>query len=269
MPRCGRPSTPASDGSTRHRCTAGDGPRRSSPRPSTGVADRPLVFTKCGTLRAGDGSFYTDNSPAAVRGDVEASLRRLGVERARPRAGPRRGSIGAGRGDVGRAPRPRARRSGRRGRALEPPRRPARPGARGRAGRHRAEPVLARRPVAGVRRHAGVVRTARRGVPVVGITRRRIPRRRFRPVRPRSRRPSSPAAMGRCRRGADGEDPRGDRHHRVVARLHDGRRRPRLAHDAAVRLPDRRGAHTGRSGRPRRPAAGARRRRPCPARPGP
>ena len=46
----------------------------------TGVADRPLVLTKCGTLRAGDGSFYTDNSPAAVRGDVEASLRRLGVE---------------------------------------------------------------------------------------------------------------------------------------------------------------------------------------------
>ena len=45
-----------------------------------GVADGPLVFTKCGTLRAGDGSFYTDNSPVAVRGDVEGSLRRLGVE---------------------------------------------------------------------------------------------------------------------------------------------------------------------------------------------
>jgi aryl-alcohol dehydrogenase-like predicted oxidoreductase len=43
--------------------------------------DRPLVLTKCGTLRADDGSFYTDNSPAALRRDVEGSLRRLGVER--------------------------------------------------------------------------------------------------------------------------------------------------------------------------------------------
>ena len=47
----------------------------------TGLAERPLVLTKCGTLRADDGSFYTDNSPAAVRRDVEGSLNRLGVER--------------------------------------------------------------------------------------------------------------------------------------------------------------------------------------------
>jgi len=47
---------------------------------SDGV-ERPLVFTKCGTLRADDGTFYTDNSPDAVRRDVEGSLRRLGVER--------------------------------------------------------------------------------------------------------------------------------------------------------------------------------------------
>ncbi|HEX4983600.1 MAG TPA: aldo/keto reductase [Ilumatobacteraceae bacterium] len=47
----------------------------------SGRVERPLVFTKCGTFRAGDGSFYTDNSPDAVRRDVEGSLRRLGVER--------------------------------------------------------------------------------------------------------------------------------------------------------------------------------------------
>jgi aryl-alcohol dehydrogenase-like predicted oxidoreductase len=46
-----------------------------------GLPRRPLVLTKCGTLRAGDGTFYTDNSPAAVRRDVEGSLRRLAVER--------------------------------------------------------------------------------------------------------------------------------------------------------------------------------------------
>jgi aryl-alcohol dehydrogenase-like predicted oxidoreductase len=46
-----------------------------------GLAERPLVLTKCGTLRADDGSFYTDNSPDAVRRDVHGSLRRLGVER--------------------------------------------------------------------------------------------------------------------------------------------------------------------------------------------
>jgi aryl-alcohol dehydrogenase-like predicted oxidoreductase len=46
-----------------------------------GLAERPLVLTKCGTLRADDGSFYTDNSPSAVRDDVHGSLGRLGVER--------------------------------------------------------------------------------------------------------------------------------------------------------------------------------------------
>jgi aryl-alcohol dehydrogenase-like predicted oxidoreductase len=46
-----------------------------------GVSESPLVLTKCGTLRADDGMFYTDNSPAALRRDVEGSLRRLGVER--------------------------------------------------------------------------------------------------------------------------------------------------------------------------------------------
>ena len=98
----------------------------------TGVADRPLVLTKCGTLRAGDGSFYTDNSPAAVRGDVEASLRRLGVEELdlvqvhdEDPAVPVEETWGALHDLV-------ARRAGRRRRALEPPRRAARPGARGR-----------------------------------------------------------------------------------------------------------------------------------------
>jgi aryl-alcohol dehydrogenase-like predicted oxidoreductase len=46
-----------------------------------GLPERPLVLTKCGTLRADDGSFYTDNSPSALQRDVEGSLRRLGVER--------------------------------------------------------------------------------------------------------------------------------------------------------------------------------------------
>jgi len=46
-----------------------------------GLPERPVVLTKCGTLRAGDGSFYTDNSPSAVRADVHGSLRRLGIER--------------------------------------------------------------------------------------------------------------------------------------------------------------------------------------------
>ncbi len=46
-----------------------------------GLAERPLVLTKCGTLRADDGSFYTDNSPDAMRHDVHGSLRRLGVDR--------------------------------------------------------------------------------------------------------------------------------------------------------------------------------------------
>ena len=46
-----------------------------------GLPERPLVLTKCGTLRADDGSFYTDNSPSAIRADVDGSLRRLGVDR--------------------------------------------------------------------------------------------------------------------------------------------------------------------------------------------
>ena len=40
-----------------------------------------LVFTKCGTMRRDDGDDYMDLSPAAIRADVEGSLRRLGVER--------------------------------------------------------------------------------------------------------------------------------------------------------------------------------------------
>jgi len=43
--------------------------------------DDVLVFTKCGTMRGGDGADFMDLRPAAVRSDVEGSLRRLGVER--------------------------------------------------------------------------------------------------------------------------------------------------------------------------------------------
>ncbi|HWX09140.1 MAG TPA: aldo/keto reductase, partial [Gaiellaceae bacterium] len=43
--------------------------------------DDVLVFTKCGTMRRADGNDYMDLSPAAIRADVDASLRRLGVER--------------------------------------------------------------------------------------------------------------------------------------------------------------------------------------------
>ena len=207
----------------------------------TGVADRPLVLTKCGTLRAGDGSFYTDNSPAAVRGDVEASLRRLGVERLdlvqvhdEDQSVPVEETWGAlhqlvREGMVGAAG------------LSNHARRTARPGTRPRAGRNGPEPVLVARPVTGVGRHVGVVRTKRRDVPVVGIPRRRLPRRWVRAPRPRSRRPPSPAAVGGCRRKVDGEDPRCGRCDRLGARLHDGRRRPRLAHDASVRVPDRGG----------------------------
>jgi aryl-alcohol dehydrogenase-like predicted oxidoreductase len=42
---------------------------------------RPLVLTKCGTVPDGNGRAREDTSPAAIRSDVEASLRRLGVER--------------------------------------------------------------------------------------------------------------------------------------------------------------------------------------------
>ena len=42
---------------------------------------RPLVLTKCGTVRREDGRPGEDASPAAVRRDVQASLRRLRTER--------------------------------------------------------------------------------------------------------------------------------------------------------------------------------------------
>ncbi len=234
-----------------------------------GVADGPLVFTKCGTLRAGDGSFYTDNSPVAVRGDVEASLRRLGVEQLdlvqvhdEDPSVPVEETWGALHDLV-------------------------REGLVGAAGlsNHRVELLdraLAVAPVTTVQNQFSLVDRSpesdgtlewceRHGVAFLswGSLGAGFLADGFDLVRARPRRSAAPAEVGRRRRGADGEDPRGDRHHCVVARLHDGRRRPRLAHDAPVRVPDRRGAHTGRGGRPRRPAAGARRRRPGPARSGP
>jgi aryl-alcohol dehydrogenase-like predicted oxidoreductase len=42
-----------------------------------GMTDRPVVLTKCGTLRGADGRAFDDQSPAAIRADVQASLRRL------------------------------------------------------------------------------------------------------------------------------------------------------------------------------------------------
>jgi aryl-alcohol dehydrogenase-like predicted oxidoreductase len=39
-----------------------------------------LVFTKCGTMRREDGDDFMDLRPEAIRADVEASLRRLGVD---------------------------------------------------------------------------------------------------------------------------------------------------------------------------------------------
>src|SRR5580765_2900740 len=42
--------------------------------------DDVLVFTKCGTLRRPDGNDYMDLRPEAIRADVEASLRRIGVD---------------------------------------------------------------------------------------------------------------------------------------------------------------------------------------------
>src|SRR5262245_22850498 len=47
-----------------------------------GRRDEVVILTKCGTVRRPDGSWAEDGSPAAVRADLEASLRRLGVERA-------------------------------------------------------------------------------------------------------------------------------------------------------------------------------------------
>lgn len=42
-----------------------------------GRRDEVVVLTKCGTVRRPDGTWTEDGSPAAVRSDVEASLRRL------------------------------------------------------------------------------------------------------------------------------------------------------------------------------------------------
>jgi aryl-alcohol dehydrogenase-like predicted oxidoreductase len=42
--------------------------------------DRVLVFTKCGTMSDGMGDDYTDLSPTSIRADLEASLRRLGID---------------------------------------------------------------------------------------------------------------------------------------------------------------------------------------------
>jgi aryl-alcohol dehydrogenase-like predicted oxidoreductase len=44
-------------------------------------AERPLVFTKCGIRIDAAGDTYRDLSPASIRGECEASLGRLGVER--------------------------------------------------------------------------------------------------------------------------------------------------------------------------------------------
>src|SRR3954463_2265212 len=43
--------------------------------------ERVFLFTKCGTMNDGAGGDYMDLSPAAIRRDVEASLRRLGTDR--------------------------------------------------------------------------------------------------------------------------------------------------------------------------------------------
>jgi aryl-alcohol dehydrogenase-like predicted oxidoreductase len=47
------------------------------------IRDRPdtvLLFTKCGTMNDGAGGGFMDLSPAAIRRDLEESLRRLGVD---------------------------------------------------------------------------------------------------------------------------------------------------------------------------------------------
>jgi D-threo-aldose 1-dehydrogenase len=46
-----------------------------------GLAVRPPILTKCGTVREPSGGFREDTSPRAVRADVEASLKRLGLDR--------------------------------------------------------------------------------------------------------------------------------------------------------------------------------------------
>jgi aryl-alcohol dehydrogenase-like predicted oxidoreductase len=45
-----------------------------------GRRDEVTILTKCGTVRRPDDMWETDNSPAAIRADLEASLRRLGVD---------------------------------------------------------------------------------------------------------------------------------------------------------------------------------------------
>ena len=45
-----------------------------------GRRDQVYIFTKCGTLPDGKGGDVEDNSPRAIRQDVEQSLRRLGVD---------------------------------------------------------------------------------------------------------------------------------------------------------------------------------------------
>ena len=46
-----------------------------------GMAVRPPILTKCGTVREPPGGFREDTSPRAVRADVEASLERLRLDR--------------------------------------------------------------------------------------------------------------------------------------------------------------------------------------------
>lgn len=46
-----------------------------------GRRDDVTLLTKCGTVRRPDGSWVEDGSPAAVRADIEASLRRLRTDR--------------------------------------------------------------------------------------------------------------------------------------------------------------------------------------------
>ncbi len=45
-----------------------------------GRRDEVRILTKCGTVRQPDGSWQEDGSPAAIRADLEASLRRLGTD---------------------------------------------------------------------------------------------------------------------------------------------------------------------------------------------
>ena len=45
-----------------------------------GLAARPPILTKCGTVRRPDGRAADDASPDAIRADVEASLTRLGLD---------------------------------------------------------------------------------------------------------------------------------------------------------------------------------------------